>query len=104
MRSYGFNLNHKIGLILRDLDDALSVEELPGNMYKVGVHIADVSYFVGEGTTIDEIAQRRATSVYLVQEVRTLLTLSPLLQSNTVVLTFIYAVQPETFHRAQIDS
>ena len=58
------------------MDDALSVEELPGNKYKVGVHIADVSYFVGEGTTIDEIAQRRATSVYLVQEVRFLFLLS----------------------------
>ena len=35
----------------------------------MGVHIADVSYFVKEGTALDDVASRRATSVYLVQRV-----------------------------------
>jgi exoribonuclease R len=37
--------------------------------YEVGVHIADVSYFLKEGTVLDKIAGQRATSVYLVQKV-----------------------------------
>lgn len=40
----------------------------PGN-FEVGVHIADVSYFLKEGTILDKIAGLRATSVYLVQKV-----------------------------------
>ncbi|MBN3283519.1 DI3L2 exonuclease, partial [Polyodon spathula] len=53
----------------RDLDDALSCEPLPDGNFEVGVHIADVSYFVEEGDALDSIASRRATSVYLVQKV-----------------------------------
>ncbi|KAL4419743.1 hypothetical protein ABPG75_006841, partial [Micractinium tetrahymenae] len=53
----------------RDLDDALSVEELPGGGYRVGVHIADVSHFVMPGTALDREAQQRSTSVYLVDRV-----------------------------------
>ncbi|XP_069753159.1 DIS3-like exonuclease 2 isoform X2 [Narcine bancroftii] len=53
----------------RDLDDALSCRELPDGNMEVGVHIADVSYFVREGTAVDKIASKRATSVYLVQKV-----------------------------------
>ncbi|XP_059157006.1 DIS3-like exonuclease 2 [Physella acuta] len=53
----------------RDLDDALSIEELGGGKFQVGVHIADVSYFVKEDTELDMVASRRATSVYLVQKV-----------------------------------
>ena len=41
--------------------------------YEVGVHIADVSYFVKEKTKLDEVASSRATSVYLVQKVSELL-------------------------------
>ncbi|MFS7962722.1 putative exoribonuclease II [Helianthus anomalus] len=48
-----------------DLDDALSVERLPNGIYRVGVHIADVSYFVPPHTALDEEAQIRSTSVYL---------------------------------------
>ncbi|KAI3717674.1 hypothetical protein L1987_69440 [Smallanthus sonchifolius] len=48
-----------------DLDDALSVERLPNSIYRVGVHIADVSYFVPPHTALDEEAQIRSTSVYL---------------------------------------
>ncbi|XP_022341757.2 DIS3-like exonuclease 2 isoform X1 [Crassostrea virginica] len=53
----------------RDLDDALSCELLPDGNFEVGVHIADVSYFLKEGTLLDKIAGQRATSVYLVQKV-----------------------------------
>ncbi|KAK7481369.1 hypothetical protein BaRGS_00027325 [Batillaria attramentaria] len=53
----------------RDLDDALSCRSLGDGVYEVGVHIADVSYFVTEGTKLDDVAQSRATSVYLVQKV-----------------------------------
>ncbi|XP_005883019.1 PREDICTED: DIS3-like exonuclease 2 isoform X1 [Myotis brandtii] len=54
----------------RDLDDALSCKLLAdGNTYEVGVHIADVSYFVPEGSELDQVAAQRATSVYLVQKV-----------------------------------
>ncbi|XP_032659793.1 DIS3-like exonuclease 2 isoform X3 [Chelonoidis abingdonii] len=53
----------------RDLDDALSCKQLPDGNLEVGVHIADVSYFVLEGTALDQVASGRATSVYLVQKV-----------------------------------
>uniref|UniRef100_A0A8C7Y939 DIS3-like exonuclease 2 n=1 Tax=Oryzias sinensis TaxID=183150 RepID=A0A8C7Y939_9TELE len=53
----------------RDLDDALSCKLLPDGNFEVGVHIADVSYFVKENTALDEAASQRATSVYLVQQV-----------------------------------
>ena len=38
--------------------------------FEVGVHIADVSYFVPEGSSLDKVAAERATSVYLVQKVK----------------------------------
>ena len=50
----------------KDFDDALSVKELPDGTYEIGVHIADVSFFVRPGTSIDDEARARATSVYLV--------------------------------------
>ena len=53
----------------RDLDDACSIEDLGNGTYEVGVHIADVSHFVTLGSRVDNIAQRRTTSVYLVQKV-----------------------------------
>ena len=48
----------------RDLDDAISLER-KGNGYRLGVHIADVSYYVQEGSAVDREAAKRATSVYL---------------------------------------
>ena len=39
-------------------------------MYEVGVHIADVSYFINEHNALDKVASQRSTSVYLVQKVR----------------------------------
>lgn len=50
----------------KDFDDALSVQKLPDGNTEVGVHIADVSYFVKPGTELDKEAIARATSVYLV--------------------------------------
>ncbi|XP_078616444.1 uncharacterized protein LOC144884828 isoform X2 [Branchiostoma floridae x Branchiostoma japonicum] len=53
----------------RDLDDAVSCNKLDDGTYEVGVHIADVSYFIQENTALDLTAACRATSVYLVQKV-----------------------------------
>ncbi len=50
----------------KDFDDALSIRSLGKNLWEVGVHIADVSHYVTEGSIIDKEAQKRATSVYLV--------------------------------------
>ena len=50
----------------KDFDDALSFRKLDNGNYEVGVHIADVSYYVKPGTPVDAEAQTRGTSVYLV--------------------------------------
>ena len=51
----------------KDLDDALSIKKNEDGTYDVGVHIADVSFFVKPNTALDRDARKRATSVYLVQ-------------------------------------
>jgi len=53
----------------RDLDDALSCKRLNDDTFEVGVHIADVSHFIKEGSDLDKVARERATSVYLTQKV-----------------------------------
>ena len=53
----------------KDFDDALSIKKLSSKTWEVGVHIADVSHFVTEGSAIDKEALHRGTSVYLVDRV-----------------------------------
>uniref|UniRef100_A0A4W6C4T4 DIS3-like exonuclease 2 n=1 Tax=Lates calcarifer TaxID=8187 RepID=A0A4W6C4T4_LATCA len=86
----------------RDLDDALSCKQLPDGNFEVGVHIADVSYFVEEGNALDAIASQRATSVYLVQKVIPMLprllceelcSLNPL--TDRLTFSVIWKITPE---------
>jgi len=57
----------------KDFDDALSIRLLKSGLYEVGVHIADVAYYVEPGTVLDEEAYKRATSVYLPDRVNPML-------------------------------
>ena len=50
----------------KDFDDALSFKKLENGNYEIGIHIADVSHYVQTGTALDQEAQKRTTSVYLV--------------------------------------
>ncbi|XP_041848575.1 DIS3-like exonuclease 2 [Melanotaenia boesemani] len=86
----------------RDLDDALSCKQLPDGNFEVGVHIADVSYFVEEDNALDATASRRATSVYLVQKVVPMLprllceelcSLNPL--TDRLTFSVIWKITPE---------
>lgn len=56
-------------LTARDLDDALSCKVLKNGNFEIGVHISDVSYFLKEGSALDELVKLRATSIYMVDNV-----------------------------------
>ena len=53
----------------RDIDDALSIEKISNTIYEIGVHIADVSFFVQQGTDLDKEALKRGTSTYFIHKV-----------------------------------
>ena len=53
----------------KDFDDALSIKVLENGLFEIGIHIADVSHYLEEGTILDDEAYERATSVYLVDRV-----------------------------------
>lgn len=53
----------------KDFDDAISIEKISDDVYRLGVHIADVSHYVQEGTCLDDEAKNRATSIYTVNKV-----------------------------------
>ncbi|MHB1629205.1 MAG: ribonuclease R [Bacilli bacterium] len=53
----------------KDLDDAVQLKKLPNGNHLLGVHIADVSYYVRAGSALDREAQNRGTSVYLIDRV-----------------------------------
>jgi ribonuclease R len=57
----------------KDFDDAISIRKLSNGMYEIGVHIADVSYYVLPETELDQEAYKRATSVYLPDRVNPML-------------------------------
>lgn len=57
----------------RDFDDAISIKKLKGDLYEIGVHIADVSHYVKPGSVLDDDAYMRATSVYLPDRVNPML-------------------------------
>ena len=57
------------GADAKDLDDAIALEKLPNGHVELGVHIADVSYYVREGMALNQEAYRRGTSVYLTDRV-----------------------------------
>ncbi|BFF99842.1 DIS3-like exonuclease 2 [Drosophila madeirensis] len=56
-------------LTARDLDDAVSIEQVGDNDYEVGVHISDVSHYLQEDSELDNIVKERSTSIYLANEV-----------------------------------
>ena len=57
------------GADAKDLDDSVHIKSLKNGNFELGVHIADVSYYVTEGSALDKEALNRATSVYVTDRV-----------------------------------
>ncbi len=104
-------------LTARDFDDALSYEELEDGKFEIGVHIADVTHYVKEGSPLDLEALNRSTSVYLVDRVLPMLpeklsndlcSLNPNEDRYTFTASFIfdakYKIIKEWFGRSVIHS
>ncbi|CAA9995227.1 unnamed protein product [Nesidiocoris tenuis] len=66
----------------RDLDDAVSVKKLGDDLYEVGVHISDVSYFLPLDTPLDQFVAKRATTIYMVDKAIHMLPLELCLQCS----------------------
>ena len=89
----------------KDFDDALSFQILKNGNYEIGIHIADVSHYLQEGTVLDDEAYERATSVYLVDRVVPML--PEVLSNNACSLRpheekFTFSVVFEINDKAQI--
>jgi ribonuclease R len=89
----------------KDFDDALSVEELGNGNLQIGIHIADVSHYVGKGSQLDKHALRRGNSVYLVGQVIPML--PEKLSNNLCSLVsykdrLTYSVIAELTHRGKL--
>jgi len=104
-------------LTARDFDDALSYEELEDGKFEIGVHIADVTHYVKEGSPLDREALNRSTSVYLVDRVLPMLpeklsndlcSLNPHVDRYTFTASFIFdkkcKIIEEWFGRSVIHS
>jgi len=94
-------------LTARDFDDALSYKVLENGNIEIGVHIADVTHFLHEGTELDKEAFRRSTSVYLVDRVCPMLpeklsndlcSLNPNEDKLTFSAVFVFNTQYEIIH------
>lgn len=86
----------------RDLDDALSCEELPNGHLEIGVHISDVTYFLKENSELDELVKEKATTIYLVDQVYHMLPVplcllcSLLPGSDKMAYSVFWEMKPET--------
>jgi len=89
----------------RDLDDALHIEKMPNGNYELGVHIADVSYFVRPNSETDKVAQDRCTSTYMPDRVVPMLPrrlCEDLCSLNPSVERFSFSVVFEMTPKAEI--
>src|SRR3989338_3037463 len=85
----------------KDFDDSLSFRELPGGLYEVGVHIADVSHYVRPGSALDQEARERGTSVYLVDRTISMLEKNAKIKEEWFGRTVIHSQKRLTYAEAE---